>query len=100
MPGFVRKPENLILVDAIAKRYGQRPSTILGVEDDPYLAYQIDLAVLSSGLKHETAKKKERGSQGYKESAGSGTKFSDDPKAYRSWGRPSKRMNIPESGVW
>jgi hypothetical protein len=99
----VRKPENLILVDAIAKRYGQRPSKILGIGDDPYLAYQVDLTVLHIGLEREAEnKKKSRGStgQGHVRETSKGKKFTDDPKAYRSWGRPSKRMKIPESGVW
>lgn len=104
MPGFVKKPENLILVDAVAKRYGQRPSTILGVWDDPYLSYQVDLTVLHIGLEHEAESKKgARGSRSGKDSGrltrASG-KLPDDPKAYRSWGPPRKRMKIPESGVW
>lgn len=103
MPGFVKKPDNLILVDILARRYGQRPSTILGIADDPYLAYQIDLTVLHFGLEHEAeAKKSGRKSRGGKGNrlVGASGKLPDDPKAYRSWGPPRRRIAIPESGVW
>ena len=66
-------------LDRLATRYGQRPSEILGIEND-WIAYQVDLV---SAL------------------AGSNAKKPGAPPAggYRK-PMASKRVKIPESGVW
>lgn len=69
-------------LDAIASRYGQRPSTILGIRD-AWAAYQLDLAVLNAALS---------GAGGEPGQAGR--------KPYSGLGGKARKMKVPESGVW
>jgi hypothetical protein len=39
-------------VDTIARRYQQRPSALVGI-DDAWLAYQVDLVVADAGIRAE-----------------------------------------------
>lgn len=39
-------------MDTIARRYQQRPSALVGI-DDAWIAYQVDLAVADAGIKAE-----------------------------------------------
>lgn len=73
----------------MAQTYSQRPSEIIGVRDE-WAAYQFDLAVLRIGLE-ATADAK-----------GSGrSRNGRRPKEYRSMKHmTSKKMAIPESGIW
>jgi hypothetical protein len=66
-------------------RYGQRPSEILGV-DDPWLAYQVDLAAMAASLRY-----------GGTPDQPSGTVFG---KIVQLAKRGIRKMKIPESGVW
>jgi hypothetical protein len=70
-------------LDAIASRYGQRPSAILGISD-AWAAYQFDLAVLNAGR---------TGESGNAEGTAGG-------KPYSGLGRKARKMAVPESGVW
>jgi hypothetical protein len=70
-------------LDAIASRYGQRPSAILGISDS-WAAYQFDLAVLNAGRTGESGEPGE--AQGRKPFSGLGGK--------------ARKMQVPESGVW
>ncbi|MEW6650580.1 MAG: hypothetical protein AB1453_10375 [Chloroflexota bacterium] len=44
----MRRLENLVELDALARRYGKRPSEMLGVEG--WEGYQLDMAVLYGAL--------------------------------------------------
>lgn len=69
-------------LDAIASRYGQRPSAILGITDS-WAAYQFDLAVLQEANKPAAPAPDGSGASGY---SGLGGK--------------ARKMAVPESGVW
>lgn len=56
----------LVTVDRIARRYGQRPSELIGVED-PWVAWEIDLAVMKAGC---DADAEERAGDGMTEPGG------------------------------
>jgi len=91
-------------VDELGKRYGQRPSSFLGV-DDEWAAYQLDVAALTLG-RWVDAKLSER------DKAGRPThrlldllaeKKGKDQGAgqFRSVGHlVTTKMKIPASGVW
>lgn len=74
---FVQAKGNLRLLDAVAQRYGTRPSDILGI-GDPWAAYQLDVATMLAGMGEGKAK----------------------GQSYASLGGMAKRMKVPESGVW
>jgi hypothetical protein len=46
------KSDSAIGLDIIARRYGQRPSVVMGL-NDPYLAYCFDEAIALRGLLFE-----------------------------------------------
>jgi hypothetical protein len=48
----VRKNENLEILHFMGEAYGQRPSKIVGVEDD-WAAYQLDMVTLIVGRRAE-----------------------------------------------
>jgi hypothetical protein len=103
LPPFVKNRTNLLQLDLIANRYGQRPSAILGVADE-WAAYQLDFTVAQIAVRHEVDALRNR----------SGRRPAPPPPAgangksgYRSPMELSqaqrgriKRMKIPESGVW
>ena len=66
-------------------RYGQRPSEILGV-DDPWLAYQVDLAAMLASLRDGGAPGRPPGNI-----------FGKIAQLAK---RGIRKMKIPESGVW
>lgn len=49
---IVRTP-TAILVDSVARRYGQMPSAVLGIEHDPDLAFDFDMAIAYRGARME-----------------------------------------------
>jgi len=66
-------------------RYGQRPSEILGV-DDPWLAYQVDLAAMLTSLR-----------DGQPSIRPLGSVFGKIAQLAK---RGIRKMKIPENGVW
>jgi hypothetical protein len=96
----VANKQSLWQLDEVARRYGERPSTFLGLAPDSWDAYQLDVAVWALGVWVE-GKLAERDKQGrpvYRLR----DLLSDAPTSgYRSMAMPDvKRMAIPESGVW
>lgn len=83
----MRRRENLVELDALAQRYGKRPSEMLGV--DGWAGYQLDLAVLYGAL--EARDDQARGGQ-WPAGGSSANKFRT-PTVKR-------KMRISENGVW
>ena len=46
---FANNRQNLWELDGLAQRYGQRPSSFLGLPSDSWEAYQLDLAAWTVG---------------------------------------------------
>ncbi len=79
----------------MAERFGQRPSQILAL-DDPWAAYQFDLAVLATAVENEQAN---RGSQGAP--ARSTAPFSKNTKDYRNpRALVTRRVRVKPDGTW
>jgi hypothetical protein len=80
--------------------YGCRPSDLLDAPDR-YVAYQLDRAIWYVGRKWQVANattKSPPGSPGGNLSSGTLPK---DPSGYRSLAsRVTKKVAIPESGIW
>jgi hypothetical protein len=91
-------------LDELAKRYGQRPSQVLGIADE-WAAYQLDVATLTVG-RWVDGKLSERNKQGrpihrltdlLRDKPAQGQSSS----GYRSAaGFVVRKMQIPASGVW
>lgn len=98
----MRRPRNLLELHNVAQAYGQRPSTVLGIEGDGWLAYQVDVAclVVARTVEERTAPDEQgRPRMSVEEALG-------EPQ-HRTTGRfadptpfVSGVMEIPESGVW
>lgn len=111
MRPFCREPSNLWMLHNLGTAYGCRPSMILGIGDD-WLAYQLDLAALTTGREVEEAisnpKKKRTVEQALAAVrlrngvAGDGrTRTNTDGRRYKPLRKPGmKRMRVPESGIW
>jgi hypothetical protein len=98
----------LWLLHQVAETYSQRPSEIVGVRD-AWVAYQFDVAVLMVGRRVEKITQDGKVSveaalasleaDGAGPAARSGTSF-----VGQKWADPrpmvSKKMAIPESGIW
>lgn len=99
---FVADKQNLWRIDGIARRYGQRPSTLLGLPPDAWAAWQVDQAAWEFGewLDGMLAIRKRDGSPKHTLSElMMGTRQA--PEQYAALGGPGvKKMAIPESGVW
>lgn len=51
---------NLVILDRLGQRYNTRPSRFLGIgDDDPYLAYQLDLCALFAGAAEDEKQRQE-----------------------------------------
>ena len=86
----MKRRNNLLALHLIGSTYGIRPSQMVGVYDE-WAAYQLDLACLTAWSKEQKAQPE----------AAPGTpppnpnqKFRD-PTPY-----VTRRMKVPESGVW
>jgi len=97
---FVANKQNLWQLDELARRYGERPSSFLGLAPDSWEAYQLDVATWMVGIWIE-GKLAERDKQG-KLVHRLRDLLSDAPTSgFRSLATPdTKRMAISESGVW
>lgn len=73
-------PENLLTLHNLGRLYGQRPSTFLGL-DDPWLAYQVDVAAAQISQQPATDKKR----------------FA--PFAGLTKGL-LRKVKVPENGIW
>ena len=84
----------------MAKEYSQRPSSILGV-DDEWAAYQLDLAAMAlarrveDGLAHHKSIGEILGGSASTSSASASSAFAD-PRGMQ----PIRKIKIPESGIW
>ncbi|GIV73535.1 MAG: hypothetical protein KatS3mg049_2091 [Caldilinea sp.] len=90
---------NLWELDELGRRYGQRPSSFLGLAPDSWAAFQLDLACWTLGRWVE-AKLAERDRQGR-----SRYRLQELLQEGRSGFRPlgglvTRRMKVPESGIW
>lgn len=115
MRPFCREPGNLWLLHNLGTAYGCRPAEILGIIDDDWLAFQIDLAALTTGRAVEEAvshpKRKRtveqalaeiRVRQGRRRDGETG-RWGDGERGrrYKPLRKPGiKKMRVPESGVW
>lgn len=89
-------------MDALGQRYGQRPSSFLGLDAESWEAFQFDMAVLTVG-RWIDSKLAERDKQGkpihrlqdlLREDTGPDAEF-------RSLKSPAlRKMRIPENGIW
>lgn len=88
----------------MARMFGQRPSTFLGLDGETWEAYEVDRSSMTFALwlDEQMAKRDRRGKPIY-----SLQMLLQDPdgdpgrQAYRSMrSLAKKRMKIPESGVW
>lgn len=97
---------NLWELDELARRYGQRPSQVVGI-DDPWAAYQLDVATLTVGrwVDGKLAERNKKGKPVHrlvdllreKTDQGQGGSSS----GFRSVaGLVTERRAIPASGVW
>lgn len=86
------KKENLLEMHALAQAYPhRRPSDFLGI-DDPWLAYQVDLATFNAAMMARNGAK--GGAAGGKPGARSAKDLAKLAKG------GVRKMKIPESGVW
>jgi hypothetical protein len=78
----VQRTQNLVELDLLARRYGTRPSALLGVEG--WLGYQLDLAVAMGSLASQDERR------------------GVNPLPTGGFKAPSRvrKMKIPENGVW
>ena len=85
----------MTVLDRMAKRYGQRPSAVLGI-DDPWVAYQFDLTVMY------VADAPEGGAVSGPPRAPSGVRQRRFASLAGGLGKDVKvrKMKIPESGIW
>lgn len=86
----------------MGRRYGQRPSSFLGLDADSWEAFQLDMATLTVG-RWIDSKLSERDKQGkpihrlqdlLREDAEQGAAF----RSLKSTGL--RKMAVPESGIW
>jgi hypothetical protein len=88
---------NLLLLDRLGERYGQRPSAFLGL-DDAWLAYQVDVAAWEARVRVLDEDTAQHGA------------FHAPNPALRQSGRRTpgsfkglgavRKMKIPENGIW
>ena len=91
-------------MDELGKRYGQRPSSFLGLPPDSWEAFQFDLAVLTVGrwVDSKLAERDKKGNPIHRLKE----LLNDDPRGQGAGGFQSikhlavKKMKIPESGIW
>jgi hypothetical protein len=77
----------------MARRYGQRPSAVLGI-DDPWVAYQFDLTVMY------VADAPDGGAVGSGPGAPAGGQRKFASLAGGLGKVKVRKMKIPESGIW
>jgi hypothetical protein len=102
-PPFVSGKRNLWRLDGIARRYGQRPSSLLGMDPASWAAWQVDQATWEFGewldgmlsIRDKHGKPKHKLSELLAEGPATQTE-----KFTALGGLSAKRMAIPESGVW
>jgi hypothetical protein len=82
------------VLDAMAQRYSTRPSSFLGLDFDPWLAYQVDRYVA------ENASQENAPATGARPSSRP-TRFSDDPAEYVDARMYAERkVKVKEDGTW
>ena len=87
---------SLLTLHSLGAAYGRRPSELAGIADE-WAAYQFDAACLTLGRKVETALLKNEDVSALL----GGEPGQANPGRFRSpAGLVTKRMKIPESGVW
>ena len=92
------------LLHSLGKTYGQRPSEILGIEDE-WAAYQLDVCALTVGCEVEAALAKgEDVEAALGQGAGVRGQESGSKGQEMEWrdARPfvKAKIKVPESGVW
>lgn len=100
---FVNKTQNLWELDAVARRYGARPSAFLGLAADSWEAYQLDLATWTVGrwIDGKMAERDKQGKPVHKlQDLLSETKKPASQFSSLASKPGIKRMTIPESGIW
>lgn len=94
---------NLADLDGIARRYGQRPSALLGLPGDSWTAWQVDRAACEFGewLDWALNVRDAKGVQKYKRSELLAETPTERDRSFAPVNRPGvRKMAIPESGVW
>ena len=110
----MRRRGNLWALHNVASAYGCRPSEILGVED-PWAAYELDLACLVAGREVERLTMPAEGELGVassprssqlsvEEVLGASVQELEARRVARQFAdprvRPMGKMVVPEGGVW
>jgi hypothetical protein len=99
----VARPENrelLISLHLMGIDYGCRPSDLLDVPDG-YVAYQLDRAIGYVGRKWQVENATMKFPPGSPGGSLSSRNLPKDPSGYRSLAsKVTKKVTIPESGVW
>jgi hypothetical protein len=85
----------------LASEYGQRPSGILGVQDQ-WAAYELDLACMTVARRAERAMADGKSvEEALGDSRKGDSRIAPTATAYADpRGLVTKRMRIPESGIW
>ncbi len=100
---FVSSKKNLWQLDGIARRYGQRPSALLGLPGESWTAWQVDRAAWEFGtwLDAMLEVRDAKGVLKHKLSELLADKQEERDRSFAPVSRPGvKKMAIPESGVW
>lgn len=100
---FVGDKQNLWRIDGIARRYGQRPSALLGLPPAEWAAWQVDQAAWEFGewldgmlsLRDKHGKPKHTLSELLSQ-----TKEKSPEQFAKLGGGAVKRMVIPPDGIW
>lgn len=90
-------------LDGIAKRYGVRPSAILGLPGETWAAYQVDRACWEFGewLDAMLSMRDKKGLPEHKLSELLAEKQAERDRSFAPMSRPGvRKMVVPESGVW
>lgn len=93
---------NLWELDALAQRYGQRPSSFLGLEPTGWAAYQVDVAALTLG-RWVDGKLSERDKQGKPVHQLAALLMPPEKKdsGFRALAGPNvRRVKINDDGTW
>lgn len=100
---FVSSKKELWRLDGIARRYGTRPSAILGLPGDSWVAYQVDRATWEFGtwLDAMLELRDAKGALKHKLSELLADQQAERDRSFAPVNRPGvRKMAIPESGVW
>ena len=104
---FVESKRNLWELDGLAQRYGQRPSSFLGLPADCWEAYQLDLATWTVGRWIES-KLSERDKKGKPKHALADLLRDEKaqpqpqyaPVSLLLGGKAPRKVHIKEDGTW